>query len=152
MRIIALILFAVQYVVYGIYVHHFGIPSAISLALGVAKTPTLTNLFVLGLVAGCLSFGGAYTAIPIVQIEAVTKGAWLPAHVFLDCIAISNVLPAPLTIFVTFVGFQGGLVDGGLMRAFISGVVITIGVMAPCFIFTIAGHEMLEKLVRNKVG
>lgn len=152
MWLIAIVLFALQYVVYGLYVHFCGVPSPVSLALGIAETPTLGNLFILGVVAGCLSFGGAYTAIPIIQVEAVLKGGWLPAHIFLDCIAISNVLPAPLTIFATFVGFQGGLVAGGLGKAFTASIIITIGILAPCFIFTIAGHNLLEKLVRNKVS
>uniref|UniRef100_A0A093XSS7 Chromate transport protein n=1 Tax=Talaromyces marneffei PM1 TaxID=1077442 RepID=A0A093XSS7_TALMA len=147
MWIIATILFTLQYVVYGVYVHFRGVPSPVSLALGIAETPTLGNLFILGIVAGCLSFGGAYTAIPIIQVEAVLKGGWLPAHVFLDCIAISNVLPAPLTIFATFVGFQGGLVAGGLGEAFAASIIITVGILAPCFIFTIAGHSLLEKLI-----
>lgn len=107
-RIIALSLFILQYVVYAIYVVFRGVPSPVSLALGIAKTPFLPNLFALGLVAGSLSFGGAYTAIPFVQVEAVLKGGWLPAHIFLDGIAIGNILPAPLVIFATFVGYQGG--------------------------------------------
>ncbi|KUL82177.1 hypothetical protein ZTR_09556 [Talaromyces verruculosus] len=135
------------YVVYGVYTHYRGVPSPVSLALGIAEMPTLGNLFLLGVVTGCLSFGGSYTAIPIIQVEAVLKGGWLLAHVFLDCIAISNVLPAPLTIFATFVGFQGGLVDGGLAEAFAASIVITVGILAPCFIFTIAGHSLLEKLL-----
>jgi chromate transport protein ChrA len=104
------------------------------------------------LVAGSLSFGGAYTAIPFIQVEAVSKGAWLSQRVFLDCIAIGNVLPAPLVIFVTFVGFQGGLYnDGGLEKAFAGAVIITFGMFFPCFVFTIAGHSVLEKLVHFKV-
>jgi chromate transport protein ChrA len=129
-----------------------GVPAPVALALGIAKTPSLINLFVLGLVSGSLSFGGAYTAIPFVQVEAVLKGAWLSQRVFLDGIAIGNILPAPLVIFATFVGFQGGLVNGGLGKAFGGAVIITLGMFFPCFVFTIAGHEMLEKLVRNKVG
>ncbi|KAF3402126.1 Chromate transport protein [Talaromyces pinophilus] len=148
--IIAGALFILQYVAYAIYVVFRGVPSAVSLALGIAQTPSLPNLLALGLVAGSLSFGGAYTAIPFIQVEAVLKGGWLPANIFLDCIAIGNILPAPLVIFATFVGFQGGLTDGGLGNAFAGAVIITIGMLAPCFIFTIAGHDMLEKLVRNK--
>lgn len=150
-RVIALLLFIIQYAVYAIYVIFKGVPSPVSLALGIAKTPSLPNLFALGLVAGSLSFGGAYTAIPFIQIEAVLKGGWLPAHIFLDCIAIGNILPAPLVIFATFVGYQGGLADGGIGTAFAGAVIITIGMFFPCFLFTIAGHELLEKLVRNKV-
>lgn len=150
-RIIALCLFVLQYAVYAIYVVFRGVPSPVSLALGISKTPFLPNLFALGLVAGSLSFGGAYTAIPFIQVEAVFKGGWLPAHIFLDGIAIGNILPAPLVIFATFVGFQGGLVDGSLGTAFAGAVVITIGMFFPCFVFTIPGHDLLEKLVRNKV-
>lgn len=149
--VIAIPLFALQYIGYAIYVVFRGVPSPVSLALGIAKTPSLINLFVLGLVAGSLSFGGAYTAIPFVQVEAVLKGGWLPQQVFLDCIAIGNILPAPLVIFATFVGFQGGLKDGGLGTAFGGAIIITLGMFFPCFVFTVAGHELLEKLVRNRV-
>ncbi|KAJ9145203.1 Chromate transport protein [Coniochaeta hoffmannii] len=144
-------LFVLQYVAYALYVVFKGVPSPVSLALGIAKTPSLINLFVLGLVAGTLSFGGAYTAIPFVQVEAVLMGAWLPQSVFIDGIAIGNILPAPLVIFATFVGFQGAyLADGSLGNAFAGAVIITLGMFFPCFLFTIAGHELLEKLVRNK--
>lgn len=147
----AAILWVVQYVGFALYVVFRGFPSPLALALGIAQAPSLINLFVLGLVAGSLSFGGAYTAIPFVQVEAVLKGGWLPQSVFIDCIAIGNILPAPLVIFATFVGFQGGLQDGGLGMAFAGAVIITMGMFFPCFLFTIAGHSLLEKLVRNQV-
>jgi len=147
----AALLFILQYVAYALYVIFRGVPSPVSLALGIAKMPSLINLFVLGLVAGSLSFGGAYTAIPFVQVEAVLKGKWLPQGVFLDGIAIGSVLPAPLVIFATFVGYQGGLADGETGKAFVGAVIITLGMFFPCFVFTIAGHSLLEKLVHNSV-
>ena len=147
----AALLFILQYVGYAVYVVFRGVPSPVSLALGIARTPDAAHLFVLGIVAGSLSFGGAYTAIPFVQAEAVVLGAWLPQQVFIDCIAISNILPAPLVIFATFVGFQGGYVHGGIGYAFLGATVITLGIFFPCFLFTIAGHHALERLVHNKV-
>lgn len=146
----AAILWIMQYVGFALFVVFRGFPSPVSLALGIATTPSLINLFVLGLVAGSLSFGGAYTAIPFVQVEAVLKGGWLPQSVFIDCIAIGNVLPAPLVIFATFIGFQGGLKDG-LGNAFAGAIIITLGMFFPCFLFTVAGHRLLEKLIQNKV-
>jgi chromate transport protein ChrA len=146
------LIFLLQYVGYAVYVVFKGVPSPVSLAIGLAETPSLPNLFLLGLVSGSLSFGGAYTAIPFVQVEAVLRGGWLHQHVFLDAIAIGNILPAPLVIFATFVGFQGALQDGGVGNAFAGAVIITLGMFFPCFVFTIAGHTLLEKLVRNKVG
>lgn len=147
----AAILFILQYVGYTLYVVFRGVPSPVSLAPGIARTPDAAHLFVLGLVAGSLSFGGAYTAIPFVQAEAVVLGRWLPQQVFIDCIAICNILPAPLVIFVTFVGFQGGHLHGGIGSAFLGATVITFGIFFPCFLFTIAGHHVLERLVYNKV-
>jgi len=146
----SIVLFILQYVAYALYVVFKGVPSPVSLALGIARTPDLAHLFVLGLVAGSLSFGGAFTAVPFVQAEAVLLGAWLPQQAFIDCIAIGNILPAPLVIFATFVGFQGGYVHGGLGYAFAGATVITLGMFFPCFLFTIAGHHLLERLVRNK--
>jgi chromate transport protein ChrA len=149
----AAVLFVLQYVGYAIYAVFRGVPSPVSLALGVARTPSLINLFVLGLVSGTLSFGGAYTAIPFVQVEAVLLGAWLPQSMFIDGIAIGNILPAPLVIFATFLGFQGAYMENGsLGNAFAGAVIITLGMFFPCFLFTIAGHDLLEKLVRNQVG
>lgn len=146
-------LFVLQYAGYAVYAVFRGVPSPVSLALGVARTPSPVNLFVLGLVSGTLSFGGAYTAVPFVQVEAVLLGAWLPQRVFIDALAVGNVLPAPLVIFATFVGFQGAYLEtGSLGSAFAGAVVITLGMFFPCFVFTVAGHELLEKLVRNKVG
>jgi hypothetical protein len=149
--VIAGIIFVLQYAGFAIYVVFKGIPSPVSLALGIARVPDLAHLFVLGLVAGSLSFGGAYTAIPFVHAEAVLLGKWLPQQQFIDCIAIGNVLPAPLVIFATFVGFQGGNAHGGLGYAFAGGTVITLGMFFPCFLFTIVGHHLLEKLVHNQV-
>lgn len=37
-------------------------------------------------------------------------------------ITLGNVLQAPLAIFATFVGVQGGYADGGLGRAFAGAV------------------------------
>jgi chromate transporter len=103
---------------------------------------TIPDLFVSGLRAGLLTFGGAYTAIPFIQRDAVEVGAWMTNAQFLDGLALSGLLPAPLIIFSTFVGYLGG----GALGA----VVITIGVFAPAFAFTMIGHDYLEKLVENK--
>ncbi|KAK3681379.1 chromate transporter [Podospora appendiculata] len=108
----AALLFTTQHIGYALYVVYKGIPSPVSLALGIAKTPSLINLFILGLVAGSLSFGGAYTAIPFVQVEAVLMGAWLPQRVFLDAIAVGNILPAPLVFLASFFDGLCGSVIG----------------------------------------
>src|SRR3546814_3405897 len=68
----------------------------------------LLALFWSGLKAGLLTFGGTYTVIPFLQRDAVTQGAWMSNTQFLDGLALSGLLPAPLIIFSTFVGYLGG--------------------------------------------
>jgi chromate transporter len=100
---------------------------------------SLWELFVSGLKAGLLTFGGAYTVIPFLQEDAVAEGAWMTNTQFLDGLALSSLLPAPLIIFATFVGFLGGGVAGA--------TVLTIGIFLPAFAFSLLAHEPLERFV-----
>jgi chromate transporter len=105
------------------------------------REPTVPEMAVAGLRAGLLTFGGAYTAIPIVQRDAVDEGRWMTTATFLDGVALSGILPAPLIIFVTFIGFVGGGPVGA--------ITMTLGVFAPAFAFTLVGHRHLERLVEH---
>lgn len=106
------------------------------------KPASLLTLFWSGLKSGLLTFGGAYTVIPFLRHDAVQVGAWMTDPQFLDGLALSSLLPAPLIIFSTFVGYIGGGVWGA--------VLITIAIFAPAFAFTMIGHEYLEHLVENQ--
>jgi len=102
---------------------------------------SLGRLFVSGLKAGLLTFGGAYTAIPILQHDAVVTGAWMSNAQFLDGLALSGLLPAPLIIFATFVGYVGGGPVGALL--------LTAGAFLPAFAMTLLVHERLERLLHD---
>jgi chromate transporter len=106
-----------------------------------AGTATLPGLFWSGLKAGLLTFGGAYTVIPFLQEDAVMNGAWMTNAQFIDGVALSGLLPAPLVIFSTFVGYVGGGVAGALL--------MTLGIFLPAFTFTLVAHGPLERLVHN---
>ena len=69
-----------------------------------AASVSAAALFLSGLKAGLLTFGGAYTAIPFVRHDAVGRG-WVSEGQFLDSLALSGIMPAPLIIFATFVGY-----------------------------------------------
>lgn len=107
----------------------------------VAGAPiTLLALFVAGLKGGLLTFGGAYTAIPYVRADTVGRG-WVSDATFLDGIALAGVLPAPLVIFATFVGYVVGGPGGALA--------ITAGMFLPAFAFSLIFFERLEAVVEN---
>jgi chromate transporter len=111
----------------------------------IAAVPSLLALFIYGLRSGLLTFGGAYTAIPFLQHDAVVTGAWMTNQQFLDGLALSSILPAPLIIFSTFVGYLGGGPLGAL--------VLTIGIFLPAFSFTLIGHNFFEeKFIENKAA
>ena len=98
--------------------------------------------FLVGLLGGLLTFGGAYTAIPFINYEAVIVGGWLSPQQFLDALAFGQVIPSPLVMFVAFVGYC----SGGLL----GDVLMTLGMFLPAFSFTIVGHDFFEKLVEAK--
>jgi chromate transporter len=95
-----------------------------------------------GLQAGSLTFGGAYTVIPFLRQDAVEDGGWLTDAELLQGLALGSVLPAPLIIFATFVGWLAG---GGIAPA----LVMTVAIFLPAFAITLAGHAALERLVDN---
>jgi chromate transporter len=98
-------------------------------------------LFGSGLRTGLLTFGGAYTAIPFLREDAVERGRWMTERDFLDGVALSGILPAPLIIFSTFVGYFGGGPAGALA--------ITVGVFLPAFLFSIFFYRHLEAVIAN---
>lgn len=129
-------------------VHTGGLPGldALSLAGSRGDSPAtgavpLLLLFWSGLKAGLLTFGGAYTVIPFLQRDAVTQGAWMSNAQFLDGLALSGLLPAPLVIFSTFVGYLGGGPWGA--------VAMTAGVFLPAFAFTLLAHAHLQRWVEQ---
>ncbi|WP_234032790.1 chromate efflux transporter [Aurantiacibacter arachoides] len=115
------------------------VPAPVPLAnVPVSAEATLLALFGAGLKGGLLTFGGAYTAIPYVRADTVGRG-WLTDGQFLDGVALANVLPAPLVIFATFVGY----VAGGPWGA----IAITLGMFLPAFAFSMLFFERLEAVI-----
>lgn len=110
-------------------------------AITAAGTVGMVALFWSGLKGGLLTFGGAYTVIPFLQRDAVSQGAWMSNSQFLDGLALSGLLPAPLVIFATFVGYVGGGAWGA--------VAMTAGVFLPAFAFTLLGHDAMERWVHR---
>ena len=103
--------------------------------------PGLAALFGSGLRSGLLTFGGAYTVIPFLLNDSVEVGGWITREQFLDGVALGGILPAPLIIFATFVGYLAG----GLLGA----LALTAGIFLPAFGFTMVGHEYLERVTHH---
>ncbi len=118
-------------------------PFAVVLVLSGAITVSLTGqIFLEGLKAGLLTFGGAFTVIPFLRESAVEGHHWLTASQFNDGLAMGGVLPAPLIIFSTFVGYIAGGLTGALA--------ITLAIFLPAFLFPIFLHSQLVAIAENQ--
>ena len=123
--------------------HSFALtPGALIAVTTGALTFSLTaEIFWEGLKAGLVTFGGAYTVIPYLHGTAVDGQHWLTDSEFVDGLAMGGVLPAPLIIFSTFVGYIAGGLGGALA--------MTVGIFIPAFVFPIFFHRWLVAVAEN---
>lgn len=119
-----------------------GLPAMIWIAVGAISVGLAGEILLEGLKAGLLTFGGAYTVVPFLHDSALSDHHWLTESQFIDGLAIGGILPAPLIIFATFVGYLGGGLVGALL--------ITIGIFTPAFLFPIYLHRQLVAIAENE--
>ena len=113
----------------------------LAVATGALTLSLTAEIFWEGLKAGLVTFGGAYTVIPYLHGSAVDGQHWLTDGQFVDGLAMSGVLPAPLIIFSTFVGYIAGGLGGALA--------MTVGIFIPAFVFPIFFHRWLVAVAEN---
>jgi chromate transporter len=116
-------------------------PAALIVLAGTLTVSLTAEIFFEGLKAGLLTFGGAFTVIPYLQQAAVEGQHWLTDAQFVDGLAMSGILPAPLIIFSTFVGYVAGGLGGG--------IAMTVGIFLPAFLFPIFLHRYLVAIAEN---
>jgi chromate transporter len=116
-------------------------PAVVVVLVGTVSLSLTAEIFWEGLKAGLLTFGGAFTVIPFLQEASVEDHGWLTEAEFVDGLAMSGVLPAPLIIFSTFVGYVAGGWAGALA--------MTFGIFLPAFVFPIFFHRGLVTVAEN---
>ncbi len=114
-------------------------PVAPALLVGaIAGSGLLAEVFIEGLGAGLLTFGGAYTVIPFLQETVVDSKGWLTQAQFLDGIALGGILPAPLVIVATFTGYLAAGLAGAL--------VMTFAIFLPAFLLPTFFHSQIVRI------
>lgn len=93
------------------------------------------------LIVGCLSFGGAYGAIPLIR-EVVLAYGWVSEDMFTYFVAVSESTPGPIMVnLATYVGSN----QGGLLGAAIA----TTAVITPSFLSILLIVTILKKALHN---
>jgi chromate transporter len=123
--------------VYILYVLWIGYPASSNFGINFGP-PNVWSCFVLGMVACLVSVGGAFSAVPFLKQSGELAG-WITPVQILQGLALVNVVPAPMVIIATFIGFIADSWVGALM--------MTLGMFLPAFFFPIAGHNILQKLM-----
>ena len=118
-----------------------GAPAIAVMLVGAITFSLTAEIFWEGLKAGLVTFGGAFTVIPYLNDAAVEAKGWLTETQFVDGLAMGGVLPAPLIIFSTFVGYVAGGLGGGLA--------MTLGIFIPAFVLPIFLHRQLVAIAEN---
>jgi chromate transporter len=118
------------------------LPPVLVVLAGTITLSLTAEIFWEGLKAGLFTFGGAFTVIPFLHASAVEGRHWLTDSQFVDGLAMGGVLPAPLIIFSTFVGY----IAGGL----IGSLAMTLGIFMPAFVFPIFFHRFLVAVADNR--
>lgn len=93
------------------------------------------------LLVGCLSFGGAYGAIPLIR-EVVLSYGWVSEDMFTYFVAVSESTPGPIMVnLATYVGSsQGG---------FVGALIATTAVVTPAFLIILLIVTILKKALHN---
>jgi chromate transporter len=113
-------------------------------AIPVAATAafSLPVLFLTFLKIGATLYGSGYVLLAFLHSDFVQRLGWLTDQQLLDAIAVGQVTPGPLFTSATFIGYLLGGIPGGLLA--------TLGIFLPSFIFVAALNPLVPKL-RNSI-
>lgn len=91
---------------------------------------------------GCFTFGGAYSAIPLIRDTVLSYG-WLSEERLTDMIAVSESTPGPIMVnLVTYVG--------SAQAGFWGAVLATAAAVVPSFVIILLVMGLLKGLLKKK--
>ncbi|MBM2816108.1 MAG: chrA [Ignavibacteria bacterium] len=98
------------------------------------------NLFLAFLKVGMMSFGGAYSLLPIIENEVVKSNTWLTPDEFMKVLGIVEIIPGAISIkFATYTGFKIAGIPG-VIAANLGNLFFPAGLMLIVF-YTISHFE-----------
>ncbi|MDR1375000.1 MAG: chromate transporter [Treponema sp.] len=95
---------------------------------------------------GCVTFGGGYSMLPVIERELVKKKKWASMEEVMDYFALGQVTPGVIAVNVsTFIGYKRKGVLGGILTTlgFVLPSVIIIIVIA-AFLSSFAGLPVVR--------
>ena len=120
--------------------HLRGRTSAVVFLVSIAGMGTvgLVPLFIFFLGIGATIYGSGYVLLGFLHGGLVVHHGWVTDRQLLDAVAIGQVTPGPVFTAATFVGY--------LVRGVGGGVVATIGIFLPAFVYVAASAPLVGRL------
>ena len=102
----------------------------------------MMELFFGFLRVGCFTFGGAYSAIPLIR-EVVLSYGWLTDETLSHVIAVSESTPGPIMVnLATYVGSSQAGLPGAMLA--------TLAVVLPSFLVILLIASLMRHTIQNK--
>ena len=107
------------------------------------------KLFLVFSKIGIVNFGGGYAMLSLIQDEVVRKQGWVSSSEFTDMVAVSQMTPGPLGLYIaTYVGYTSVINEGyPPLLAILGSLLATLSVLWLPFILMIA---ISRYLLRHK--
>ena len=112
--------------------------TAVAASAASSSPVDLVKLGLLFLKVGAVLYGGGYVLVAFLEGELVRARGWLTEEQLLDAIAIGQFTPGPILSTASFIGYLLGGVSGG--------VVATLGIFLPSFVFVAILGRVLPHL------
>ena len=140
-----------------IHVPHF-LATQITTSQTVAGSETATALVRVGPAAiflyflkiGSVLYGSGYVLLAFLQGDLVPR--WLTTKELLDATSAGQVTPGPLFTTATFIGFLLGYRSGGAAAGWLGGLVGTVGIFLPSFVFIALGGALFPRLRKSPLA
>ncbi|MGO9603401.1 MAG: chromate efflux transporter [Candidatus Binataceae bacterium] len=120
------------------------LPQLSASAAAVAMPFSLIGLFLFFMKVGAILYGSGYVLLAFLQADLVDRMHWLTQSQLLDAVAVGQVTPGPVFTTATFIGYLLGGAKGG--------IVATIGIFVPSFVFVAASRPLIPRIRRSAVA
>jgi chromate transporter len=108
-------------------------------ASGVSTLKEYTELFFTFLKLGCITFGGGYAMIPVVERELIKKRGWVTMEEVMDYYTIAQITPGIIAINLsTFIGYK--------RKGVLGGTLATIGFVLPGIALTVLAAFFIRNI------
>jgi chromate transporter len=102
---------------------------------------SLSLMFWTFLKIGSVLYGSGYVLLAFLRADFVSRLGWLTDQQLLDAVAIGQVTPGPVFTTATFIGYLLGGLPGGLLA--------TLGIFLPSFVFVALSNPLIPRLRRS---